>query len=153
MLNRVHQLNSSDENNARFWICSRVPYISKYIQYGTCFSAESQRICMCHRRYLHCNENPIYVFPEKNLQGLSHNFHIHVYVRDLYCIFLGSIHIFFCNRIGIGMGMYKSLTNTWMWELGLRPHNSFSGNFCFKFSVLWICSVFHAMIKGVIQNM
>jgi hypothetical protein len=24
---------------------------------------------------LHCNENPMYVFPEKELRGLSHNFH------------------------------------------------------------------------------
>ncbi len=26
----------------------------------------------------HCNENPIYVFPEKELRGLSPNFQIHV---------------------------------------------------------------------------
>ncbi len=26
---------------------------------------------------LHSNENPIYVFPEKELRGLSPNFHIH----------------------------------------------------------------------------
>jgi hypothetical protein len=32
----------------------------------------------------HCNENPIYVFPEKELHGLSPNFHIHGSVRDLY---------------------------------------------------------------------
>jgi hypothetical protein len=32
----------------------------------------------------HCNENPIYVFPEKELRGPSPNFHIHVSVRDLY---------------------------------------------------------------------
>jgi hypothetical protein len=34
----------------------------------------------------HCNENPIYVFPEKGLRGLSPNFHIHVSVSDLYRI-------------------------------------------------------------------
>jgi hypothetical protein len=33
---------------------------------------------------LNCNENPIYVFPEKELRGLSPNFHIHVSVSDLY---------------------------------------------------------------------
>ncbi len=33
---------------------------------------------------IHCNENPIYVFPEKELCGLSPNFHIHVSVSDLY---------------------------------------------------------------------
>jgi hypothetical protein len=33
---------------------------------------------------LHCNENPIYVIPEKVLHGLSPNFHIHVSVSNLY---------------------------------------------------------------------
>ncbi len=32
----------------------------------------------------HCKENPIYVFLFWDLRGLSHNFHIHVYVSDLY---------------------------------------------------------------------
>ncbi len=32
----------------------------------------------------HYKEIWIYVFPEKELRGLSHNFHIHVSVRDLY---------------------------------------------------------------------
>jgi hypothetical protein len=27
----------------------------------------------------HCNQNPIYVFPEKELRGLGPNFNIHVY--------------------------------------------------------------------------
>ncbi len=31
---------------------------------------------------MHCNENPIYVFPEKEMRGLSPNFHIHVPVSD-----------------------------------------------------------------------
>jgi hypothetical protein len=33
---------------------------------------------------MHCSENPIYEFPEKELRGLSPNFHIHVSVSDLY---------------------------------------------------------------------
>ncbi len=33
---------------------------------------------------LHCKENPIYVFPEKELPVLSPNFLIHVTVSDLY---------------------------------------------------------------------
>ena len=30
-----------------------------------------------------------------------------------------------------------------MWKLGLRPSNFFSGNICFEFSVLCLCSVTH----------
>jgi hypothetical protein len=37
-----------------------------------------------HVNTTHCNENPIYVFPEKELRGLSPYFHIHVSVSDLY---------------------------------------------------------------------
>ncbi len=37
--------------------------------------------------------------------------------------------------------IYKSFTDIWMWKLGLRPCNSFSGNTCFEFSVLCLCSV------------
>ncbi len=51
-------------------------------------------ICMDHFQLLltcpvlavttHCKKSPIYVFPEKELCGLSPNFHIHVSVSDLY---------------------------------------------------------------------
>jgi hypothetical protein len=41
----------------------------------------------------HCNENPIYVFPEKELRSLSPNFHIHVSVSDSYIPRIGP-HIF-----------------------------------------------------------
>ncbi len=70
---------------------------------------------------MHCNENPIYVFPEKELRGLSPNFHIHV-AWAIY-IFPGSVHIFSCTRIGWPIvGIYKLLSDRRMWELGLRPH-------------------------------
>jgi hypothetical protein len=55
------------------------------------------------------------IFPEKELLGISPNFHIHVSVSDLYI-----------PRIGLPIllrkicGPYKSLTVTWMWKLGLR---------------------------------
>ncbi len=53
----------------------------------------------------------------------------------------GSVHIFSCSRIGRPIvGIHKSLTETWMWKLGLRPHNSFSGNICFEFLLLCLCS-------------
>ncbi len=39
------------------------------------------------------------------------------------------------------VGIYNSLTDTWMWKLGLRPRYSFSGNICFKFLTFCLCSV------------
>ncbi len=43
---------------------------------------------------------------------------------------IGSVNIFSCIRIGKPIvGIYKSLADTWRWNLGLRPRNSFSGNF------------------------
>ncbi len=41
----------------------------------------------------HCNENPIYVFPEKELRSLYPDFHIHVSVSNLYIPVIGP-HIF-----------------------------------------------------------
>ncbi len=84
---------------------------------------------------LHCKENPIYVFLFWELRGLSPNFDIHVSLSDIYIPRIGP-HIS-CSIIGRSiMGIYKSLTDTWMWKLGLWLRNSFSGNICFQFSVL-----------------
>ncbi len=55
--------------------------------------------------------------------------------------FPGSVHIFSCSRtVRSTKGIYNSLTDTWLWKLGLRPRNSFSGNICSEFSVLCLCS-------------
>ncbi len=40
-----------------------------------------------------CNENPIYVFSEKELRDLSPNLHMHVSASDLYITKIGP-HIF-----------------------------------------------------------
>ncbi len=40
-------------------------------------------------QWLHFKEILIHVFPEKELRGLSPNFHIHVSVNDLYIITIG----------------------------------------------------------------
>ncbi len=70
------------------------------------------------------------------LRGLSPNFHIHVTIRDLSIPRIGK-HIS-CRRIGRSIvGIYKSLTDTWMWKLGLWPRNPFSGKICFEFSALF----------------
>ncbi len=86
-----------------------------------------------------CNEKPIYVFPKKELRGISPN-STFMCLWVIY-IFPGSVHIFSCVRIARPIvGIYKSLTDPWMWKLGLRPLNSFSGNILFEFSVLCLCS-------------
>jgi hypothetical protein len=62
-------------------------------------------------RRTHCNENPIYVFPEKELRA-SVPFVAFMCLSAIY-IFPVSVQIFSCSRIGrpIG-GIYKSLTDT-----------------------------------------
>jgi hypothetical protein len=61
----------------------------------------------------HCIENPIYVFPEKEMRGLSPNFRIHVSVSDLYIPRIGP-HIFLQQnrQTNLGNTVYKSLTDT-----------------------------------------
>ena len=62
------------------------------------------------------------IFPEKEYRGLSPNFHIHASVSDLYIPTIGhGLPILLeeiCRPI---LGLYKSLTDTWMLKLGLRP--------------------------------
>jgi hypothetical protein len=61
--------------------------------------------------YVHCNENPICVFPGKELRGLSPNFHIHVSVSDFYMIRIGP-HIFLQqNRQADCGNIYRSETH------------------------------------------
>ncbi len=63
------------------------------------------------------------IFPEKEYRGLSPNFHIHSSVSDLYIPTIGLPIVLeeICRSI---LGLYKSLTDTWMWKLGLRPRYS-----------------------------
>ncbi len=58
--------------------------------------------------------------PEKEYRGLSPNFHIHASMSDLYIptISLPILLEQICRPI---LGLYKSLTDTWIWKLGLRP--------------------------------
>jgi hypothetical protein len=89
---------------------------------------------------LHSKETPIYVFLFWKLRGLSPNLHFHVSVSDL-CISSIGPHIS-CSRIDrLIVEMYKSLTDPWMWKSGLWTRSSFSGNTCFEFSALVLCSV------------
>ncbi len=60
-------------------------------------SANTKINCLILKRSLQIlhalQRNPIYEFPEKELRDLSPNFHIHVFVNDLY-IFRIDPHIF-----------------------------------------------------------
>jgi hypothetical protein len=58
-------------------------------------------------------------------------------LRAIY-MFPGSVHIFPpAEKADPSWIIYDSLTDTWVWELGLSPRHSFSGNLCFKFSNFW----------------
>ncbi len=57
----------------------------------------------CSKIPVHCNENPIYVFPEMELRGLSRTLHIQVSVTDLYIPKIGP-HIFLQQKRQIECG-------------------------------------------------
>ncbi len=63
------------------------------------------------------------IFPEKEYRGLNPNFHIHASVSDLYIPTIGLPILLeeICRPI---LGLYKSLTDTWMLKLGLRSRYS-----------------------------
>ncbi len=74
---------------------------------------------------------PIYVFPEmkllvpkQNHNVLSPSFYTHISVRDLYISRIGSAYSCCREICGPTRGIYKSLTDAWMWKLGLRLRNS-----------------------------
>ena len=89
---------------------------------------------------MHCNGNSFYIFLFWELRGLSPNFHIHVSVSNLYIPRICP-HISSSRKGRTFVGIYNSLTDTWMWKLGLRFRYSFSGNINFKVSAFCLCSV------------
>jgi hypothetical protein len=73
-----------------------------------------------------------FCFPRKGISRFSSNFHnvesTFMFLWAIY-IFPGWVHLFSCSRIGRPIvEIYKSLTDTWMWKLGLRPSNFYSGH-------------------------
>ncbi len=99
--------NSKDRNRHGFLEVSVAPLgVADSLKKLKCFEQKIHKKISMYTES-HCNENPIYVFPEKELGGLSPNFHIHVSV--MIYIFRGTVHIFSSNRIGrlICGNMYK----------------------------------------------
>ncbi len=96
---------------------------------------------LCFPWCTHCNGNSVYKFLFWELRGLSPNFHIHVSLIDLYIPRI-SLHISSSRTGRPILGIYNSLTDTWMWKLVLSPQYSFSGNICFKFLAFCLCSAY-----------
>ncbi len=87
---------------------------------------ESQRATLQRKSYL-C------ITKKKELRVLSSNFHINVSVSNLYISRIGP-HVFLPQNRQTDPGNIQiAHPDTWMWKLGLRPRNSFSGNICFEF--------------------
>jgi hypothetical protein len=86
---------------------------------------------------------PIYVLPEMKLLFPRQNYNTVfclpvptlIYLWEIY-IFPGSVCLFCLQEIcGPILGIYKLLTDTWMWKLGLRPCNSQKGTTEMGFSL------------------
>ncbi len=122
---------------------------------GTSIAFKSSISSMLERLILpiqlpHCNENPIYVFPEKELRGLSPNFHIHVSVSDLNSPTIGP-HIFLHQNRQTDCG---NRSDIWMWKLGCRA-NSFLGIlylFCISVLCVRIASCPFILIKFIFRT-
>jgi hypothetical protein len=69
-------------------------------------------------------ENSKQIFPEKELRGLSPNFHIHVSVSDSYILTIG-LPIMLQEKRGPILGIYKSLNV----EIGTEARNFFAGEY------------------------
>jgi hypothetical protein len=118
-------------------------------------------LVMAKEREEHCTEITIHVFPEMKLHGLvSHS--AFMFLWAIY-IFPGSVCLFGCSKIGRPiLGIYKSLTDKWMWTLEtehynyvldiMRPHRFISGNTKYKIFLLdsyrpFICSYWPTAIS------
>ncbi len=83
----------------------------------------------------HSTENSKQIFPEKELRG-SVPLPVSTFMC-LWAIYVPAIGlpILLLENMGTEPGLNKSCTGTGMWKLGLRPHNSFSGNTQMEFSL------------------
>ncbi len=85
--------------------------IFRYCDRNRAIEPEENRLKSQDSLQRHNTENSKQIFPEKELRGLSPDFHIHVSVSDLY---IPTMVCLFCYRKICGpiLGIYKSLTDT-----------------------------------------
>ncbi len=74
-------------------------------------------------------------------------------LRAIY-ILPGSVHLLSCSRIGRPweMGIYKSLTKTWVEELGTRRRSFLSGNIWLEFSVKCLFQLSSQELRDPVQK-
>ncbi len=121
---------ANSDRTANPWLYEEIQassvFNSLYWQKGTVSWDRFQRFWQKFTE-LHCKEknyeNLKQIFSEKEYRGLSPNFHIHVSVSELYVPTMEPPFLLeeICGTI---LGIYKSLTDTWMLKLGLGPRNS-----------------------------
>ncbi len=91
------------------WSC-HAWYVAHCLSSCDCATHASCHITTLQRQNA---ENLKQIFPEKEYRGLSPNFHIHVSVNELYILTMG-LPFLLEEICGLILGIYKSLTDTWM---------------------------------------
>ncbi len=111
---------------------------SKAIMYLSLFTCKLDGYCT-----LHCKEMWIYVFPEKELRGLSPNFHIHESLSNLHIPTFGPPMYFpYAAELADRSAEYinhpqKHECRNWDCSRAVP----FPGNICFECSALFLCSM------------
>ncbi len=96
-----------------------------------CIRAELDPVISWNSPFTHCKD---IITKIRNKYSQKRNCAATVLIFTFMCRWaiykiLGSVCLFCSRKIcGPILGIHKSLTDTWMGKLGLRPRNSFSGN-------------------------
>jgi len=130
--NKIWRLNTGTKE-ARC-ACNTRTFPDLYITFDTPKSSWPVSLISSKIVYLTVNEGPvriqykwlvpIYVFQNRIIMFFLPAVPALIYLWEIY-IFPGSVCLFCCMEIcGPILGIYKSLSDTWMWKLWLRPRNS-----------------------------